>query len=617
VFERPRIKLPFGGGLERASGLSELEPGAFRDLRNVQLYDGKAQARQGLDVRSALTLNNDGATAMTDVSFLSAFRANRVGIAVGYYNPTRVVQVFLTAATGLNPLLVDTTGLNSTWGTLVVDAGRPLVFGAEVQKQFVLAHDHPLYTRRLITRYYNPDAAAGSKLANLTANLDNIGTQPIRFRGVCRHLAYLFGWGYGTNSEPDRPEIVRNSKPGEPLVFLPEHYFLAGIRGEPVVRCESLGQVGLLVFKETEFHVIGGYDRQTFTIQPVDSTYGLAGSQLAVVVDGVCYFWSLTGPRATTGGSSKDLGYPLDVEAPAPADLVASGEASEGFAFFNSRRKEVTFVFGKRGYVLHLQNDKPRWSYRSYGIELRCAGTFYTGSGTAIPVGYPDISTSAPLGASSFRVTWVNVDAVGDETVEVWLAQGAGAFTKINEMPVTDPLTAPTQHYDAVGLLAATTYTMAVRYRRATFFTDGYNSTNPLDWPNIPAPLSRISETTDTAPVPPPPGSFVRSADAPVSTESGGKFYTSYGFAWTRTVFDPGSTSEIVATTSATPPLGSAVAGYSGPTATVLTAPDAMGPYLVTSPRSQRWFWLRHRLSDGTKTAPEGCASNPITVNPA
>lgn len=615
MFERPRIKLPFGGGLERASGLSELEPGAFRDLRNVQLYDGKAQARQGLDVRSAITLNNDGVTPMTDVPHLSAFRANRVGIVVGYYNPTRVMQVFLTAATGLNPVLVDSTGANSTWGTLAVDAGRPLVFGAEVQRQYVLAHDHPLYTRRLVTRYYNPLNGAGFKLVTLQANLDNAGNADVRFRGVTRHLSYLFGWGFGTASDADRPEIVRNSKPGEPLVFLPEHYFLAGIRGEPVVRCESLGQAGLLVFKETEFHIIGGYDRQTFTIQPVDATYGLGGSQLAVVVDGVCYFWSLTGPRATTGGPSKDLGYPLDVEAPAPADLVASGEASDGFAFFNPRRREVAFVFGQRGYVLHLQGDRPRWSYRSYGIELRCAGTFYTGSGTAVPTGYPDVSTSAPLGASSFRVTWINTDAVGDETVECWLAQGAGAFTKVADLPVTDPLVLTSQNYDFTGLLPGTTYTAAFRYRRATFFTDGYNSTNPLDWPNVPAPLSRVTQATDAAPVPPPPGSFVR-AGSPVGTESGGKFYTSYGFSWTRTVFDAGSTSEIVATTSAIPPLGSAVAGYSGPTSVVATAPNALGPYLVTSPRSQRWFWLRHRLSDGTKTVPEGCATNPVTINP-
>ena len=316
MFERSRIKVPFGGGIDRASGLVAVQPGDFLDLRNLQLYEGKSQARQGVEVRSTITVDNNGSTPVDDVSFLSAFRAVRLGLVVGYWNVTRQVQVFVTAATGLNPQLVDTTGANSTWGTLALDAGRPRVFGVEAQKFFFLAHDQPLFSRRLLTRYYNPAAGAGSRLVTLTANLDNSGSSPISFRGVMTHLAYLVGWGYGSATDADRPEIVRMSKPGEPLVFVPEHYFIIGTRGEPVLNCKTVGN-NLLVFKETEIHAITGYDRATFGIQPVDANYGLAGSHLAVVVEGICYFWSLHGPRATDGGPSKDLGYPLDVSAAA------------------------------------------------------------------------------------------------------------------------------------------------------------------------------------------------------------------------------------------------------------------------------------------------------------
>ena len=61
--ERARISLPFGAGLDRATGVMEVEPASFRDLRNVVLFNGKAQARRGFG--SAGTLVNIALAAMT------------------------------------------------------------------------------------------------------------------------------------------------------------------------------------------------------------------------------------------------------------------------------------------------------------------------------------------------------------------------------------------------------------------------------------------------------------------------------------------------------------------------------------------------------------------------
>ncbi|KKL57496.1 hypothetical protein LCGC14_2234810, partial [marine sediment metagenome] len=172
--------------------------------------------------------------------------------------------------------------------------------------------------------YYDP--FVGSPLVELTADLDGAGDAPVYFRGVTRHLNYVIGWGFGTATEQSRPEIVRVSLPGQPTVWSPDHFIIAGVRDDPVLLCESLGTIPspLAVFKETETYQIFGYDRRTFGIRRIDDIYGIAAARLAVTVNGICYFWSLEGPRATDGSNpSRDLAWPLDLDAPAPATLVA------------------------------------------------------------------------------------------------------------------------------------------------------------------------------------------------------------------------------------------------------------------------------------------------------
>ena len=59
--DRTKIPLSFGGGMDRATGVFEVQPENFLDLRNVYLYRNRLEARKGLaaantqgDVQSAI-----------------------------------------------------------------------------------------------------------------------------------------------------------------------------------------------------------------------------------------------------------------------------------------------------------------------------------------------------------------------------------------------------------------------------------------------------------------------------------------------------------------------------------------------------------------------------------
>lgn len=376
---RERLPLTFGQGLDRATGVTAVDPTSFTDLRNVDLYQGKAQARKGLTRASSVP--NLASVPYTDIVHLVALRSTRKGAVFAYQVDgagNHNVDIWQSSALGV----IDAGSWSPALGWAAVNPGTIRIHTAEVNRKLFVAHDSPVFTGAG-ARYetFSFDADTGSQVS-VQANLDGLGNNPTRFRGVVRHLNYLVGWGFGTNADKDRPEVVRISKPGEPTVFDPEHYFLAGPRGDPVLLCVA-NQAELIVFKETEFYAIVGSGRANFGIVPRDMVYGLAGGKLAVAVNGVVYFWSVEGPRATSGGPSVDMAVPLDLGAPEPSDLIASGTVQDGFAVHVPAKRQIRFHFGRRVYKLHLRDPQnPRWSYDETGRSLNCGGAFYGATDT-------------------------------------------------------------------------------------------------------------------------------------------------------------------------------------------------------------------------------------------
>ena len=385
--ERRVVTLPMGEGLERSKGIMVVQATSFEDLRNVFLFDGKAQVRAGLANRSVL---QDDVPANLDVTLMLApFRSEAASIGVAFDDTSKEVWLNRLDIDGTNPSVIGSLG--------TLDAGitfdPPLIIGADSDNKFFIAHDEPNPTSRLVTQIYDPSSSP--QISNLTADLDGInGDQDVKFRGVVRHLSYIFGWGFGSFSDPVRGDVVRVSNSGDSKIFEDFAFFEAGQQGETVMVCRSAGP-SLMVYKETETYEIFGYSPDTFGIRLADSLFGCVGSRLAVSVAGTVFFWSTQGPRATSGGPSVDIAVPLDIDGPDPSTLVAESDPQDAFADYDPRTRVVQFVWGQRVYALSIRDpNKPRWSYYELGERAQCSGLFFltqsTAGGGGPPIGHVD-----------------------------------------------------------------------------------------------------------------------------------------------------------------------------------------------------------------------------------
>lgn len=490
---RTRIPLAFGGGLDRASGVMATESATFADLRNVHLRRGKAELRRGLAER--VTFANE-----TTVIAEHQIASQSIGAAVTYSSVTREVSLYIMRADGT---LATKVGVVWTLpeGTLV-----PVVVCTDSYDKLFVAHDEPDFSLRQSTRVYNPLTGT---LDDLTGDLDGDGVSaPIRFRGVARHLNYLVGWGYGTEAEgsENRPEIVRVSLPADPTTFQGEHYFIAGQRGDPVISCARAGAT-LAVRKAAESYEIVGYDRSTFGIRPLDTLYGCLEARLSTNVGVRNFFWSLEGPRVSSGGASEDLALDLGLDGVPVDALAAIASTRDAFATYVPGRREIWFVFGRWAFVLHLDDDSLRWSYNEFAVPLVSAGLLYSTPGAPFgPVASATITscTSGPgddFDHSYILLSWNNEgDLQGGEIAEIWLRPeyGATGWYKAAEIPVAGPNDAATV---PVSLLDVR-YDVAVRLRLAGVYGAVYAINAPDLWP----PSARSATYSDVVtPVPAQP----------------------------------------------------------------------------------------------------------------
>jgi len=512
--ENPRIKIPFGDSLDRESGLMVMRPGSMEDMRNIVLHEGSATIRAGFG--SPLALLDDDGEPMTHIVQGHALRSSRTGIVVAFKavdeGPVKGrVFVFEINADG------DTYDLIGEWdhdqggwgGTSTEDESAtegvpPVISMAECYGKVFMAHDELSITGRAQTIYYDPDDGELHGLYNdFTAPFTESegGDTPTRFRGVCRHLNYLVGWGYGSDIE-DRPELVRTSLPGQPTLFNKEHYAIVGNRRDPVLRCVSCGD-RLGVLKEAEGYPFVGSSRDDFGVSPVpvDPLFGVQAGALAVNFGGLVMAWSAEGPRLWDfSGPSKDIAMPLDLLGPQPADLAEASEVARGFACYIPEQRIVAFVFGQRVYAFSVRNEnEPRWAgYWELDEAAYCAFTLYTGQQlSSAPSGYPAIDTVPADGevdtyeaaGTYVDVTVKNVRHAGDEIIEAWLKEtvesGTGDWVKWAQFPAGPGATTPIR---LENLTPGSDYTLAVRYKRGLLFGSAYRSATPETsprWPSV------------------------------------------------------------------------------------------------------------------------------------
>lgn len=498
---RQVVPLIFGAGMDRASGLLTRQGNSGLDLRNVYLYRDKLMVRHGHN-RVNLLVDSNGLELDAGI-LVSPLSAEQIGLVAGYGSDGRV-HLFRVGGDGTGLSEIGVMFQLSAQAILAGAHTPPRLFSAEQYNKIFLAHDEPTLLFRAPTMYYDPFGS--SVLTTLTADLDGDGiTGPVSFRGVAPYLTYVVGWGWGTETDQDRPEVVRVSDPEDPTSFAPDDYFEAGTGGSPVLNCLPAGTPGnscILVMKPTQVHQIFGYDKLTFGIRQIEDGHGLIASRLAFSRNGVVYFWDLEGPRRSSGGPSEDLAWPLDLDAPTPADLVAEGIPADAFCCYLPGRRCLLFVFGPRIYVLNLWDETQlKWSYGTLPWRAQAGNVLYTSDEVlAAPTGNASaVSLAAHAGDTdnAIDVTFTNNGLTGAEVAEIWGEQVAnGSWGIIGQAPaggVTGPQTV------TCTVQPGTNYSVQVRYRRGPYYGAAYEGA-PGTWPAVSLSSNQVL-TTITTPV--------------------------------------------------------------------------------------------------------------------
>ncbi len=476
----PVVVLPYGTGLQRSDGVMVRLPVSFEDLRNVFLYEGKAEIRKGMTQTSVLV--NDDPIDIDQVVGLEALRSQQAALAVGYQTATEELWLNILAIDGTNPsavgLLADVSVLNNGWLYAV-----PSLVMAESDSKMLIAHDEPNLGGRVPTKVYDP---FGITISTLQADLDGEGDADVLFRGITRHLTYIVGWGYGNATDPNRPDVLRISNSGDPVTFQDFAFFEVGQRAERITVCRTAG-TSLIVFKETETYELFGYSPDTFGMRPVDVLFGCVGHRLAVSVGNQVFFWSNQGPRVITGNqASTDIATPLDIEGPDPTTLVAESDVHDAFAQYDAKSRVVLFVWGRRVYALSIRNpSKPRWSYYELGETAQVGAQLFTtesGSGGVAPTGYPDITLGSAVpkvGEESIAatLTWDNIGDTAAAVIQIYLSEDAGATYVLKKSVASSGGAGQTT--DIEGLTPNTPYKLSLRAFR------GASGTTPAVVPGI------------------------------------------------------------------------------------------------------------------------------------
>ncbi|MFW6153081.1 MAG: hypothetical protein ACOC42_01840 [Halobacteriota archaeon] len=442
--ERRRVPMVFGQGLDRETGQMAVEPGSMETLQNVYIRRGKLVVRKGTEKKLQFVDVNDD--PHTHVLAGHMLLGERTGVVVAFQGGEGAAQEGDVDIYLIDSSATEQRRLGNWFNTNDQDLPLepPTVHIATSYGRAFFAHDELAFFKRAPTFVYDPYTATG--LGPIRGNFedrkaiweridsgdfDDELLNDVKFRGVVSHRHYLFGWGYGTESE-DRAEIVRVSRPGEPTKFDPEDYFKIGSERDPTISCISLGD-DLMAFKETETYRIFGHSRKTFGHELIDERFGCLGPRLAVSVAGNGFVWSTEGPRLTQGGPTQELAIPLELEGPEPEELAAMiEEPGLGWANYIPEERVVVFAFNRRLYVLSVRQEPWEWSYWNLGFDQQCGFQLYdTGIGGAslvTPIGYPSFERDdydvEDRGTNELWPIWRNVDPQGGERVEIWYRRG-------------------------------------------------------------------------------------------------------------------------------------------------------------------------------------------------
>ena len=508
------MPLTFGAGVDRNTGRSVAAPSSFLDLRNVYLENARVRLRRGFGPTGFPVL-----PVGTDVCAIAMLEATLDILFVLYERSTRALTVYR-----LNPLTTPTMQSVGTWGTVDAAATLPPVISvAESYGKVFLAHAEAVFSRRLPTKVYTPnatDATVGS-MATLTADLNGDTTAAdVSFRGVYAYNDSLWGYGYGEETSAtskNRPDIVRVSKPADPTAFVPERYFIAGKPSTPVTGLAALPLGGLVVGKTTSAYLISGTDAETYGITLIDSNFGNLSDRGMVTERDAVWMWGMQGPRATMGGATVDMSQTLALDDPQPTGLTARGAVEHSYAFYDRVADTVEFVWPQwttgdgptLSYVASVRDpNNIRWSYAERAGCIPCAAWVLLGKESPPALtAYADFTAQSDggidatnLSVRKVSLTWDNLGSyLGTESYEVYARPAGGSWSLKTTVAHNG---ASTQTAVVTGFDPLQDYDVAVRATRDGGYTTGYTDADPDNWTAGTAALSKAAvQTTCGTPV--------------------------------------------------------------------------------------------------------------------
>lgn len=428
------------------------------------------------------------------------------------------------------------------------------------------------------------------------------GAAALRFKGITKHRgATILGWGYKDNTTPDVPAFVRYCKYGDPTTWVPDGTpssaggFNVGTPSLPVVACGPSGPYTIIGKSSEIFALDGDYEDQ-FSVQQIGTSHGPVSVNGITSNGPLCVWMSAQGPAySLNGGPVQLLAHPRVLRRMGTyLDLsyVCAAHDAENTRFLFLMRRGTDLA--GTGLTDLWGTQLLCWDYERDAISVHDTPTTCF---CVFPIQGPGITFAAPSGSpssladsvtsTSATLTWSH--AGGDPSAQVsveYRLSGVGSYT------VAGPTAVGAVEWLLSGLTASTAYDWRLRY----FKNSQYGAYTAVE-----------TFTTDAASACGTPGSPFTGEVTNVYTY-GGKTYSTVTFSWVQGEFASGAQTDLFENTINDFTTATSVASMSAnTTGTSMDKQQSVTGY---------YYWVRHRLADGTVGTELACASNPIVYGP-
>lgn len=470
---------PFGKGIVENASPAEVSTGAVRFARGIALSGAnKVIAAPGTEVAMSFVDDQVTPAAVSSIRAIQPFADTALVVAwssvtskvylyrvatdfSGWYNAAGALQANTTAqpvgviwpATGEAPVAanLDVTiaeGLGTAW----------------------FATPASLSATTLNYRLRSYTVAGG--IVDVTDNLDGTGAKPVYALGCVSFQEHLWIWGYGSDSDRYRPELLRfsgiNFDPSASTdgLFNRADSFTLGDRlrskRERVVGAGLAGD-NLIVAGTTLVARISGYGRDTWYRQTLEKSYGLAGPKAWVSKGGYFFYWSAQhGPmRVGDEGPVEPLFPRVDKTAKAVPNVstIVGGydDTTDRILFFfdsgdgSGVRKEMSY---------DVIRDAWLGPDADAGINVGSAGTVERVLDPSVVLPAPPAPSgvhTTTLGTTTATLAWT----CGNSTANVEISWGRDGSGTWDQTIILGP---GTTSYTITPLLAATSYRFRVRH---------------------------------------------------------------------------------------------------------------------------------------------------------